>query len=198
MTDIIKTVSKGPNHNIYFTSDTHFNHGNVVSLDHRPFTDLEHMTESLIEKWNERVKHNDIVYHIGDFALSWGKKHYDLIDKILSRLNGTKFLIVGNHDRDEVTKNPRWSKVTHYHEIKVDLGGVHKQRICMMHYAIRSWNQMHRGAWMLHGHSHGNLPDIGGKILDVGTMNWGFAPVRLDEIEHVMSDRQIITEDHHS
>ena len=182
---------------IFFTSDTHFNHANIVDFDQRPFVDLYEMTECLIQNWNETISPGDVVYHLGDFALSWGAKHGPLIDEILSRLNGRKYLIAGNHDRPEVLSNPRWVKVYGYHEIKVDMGGEHKQRINMMHYALRTWNQMHRGAWMLHGHSHGNLPDIGGKILDVGTMNWGYRPVHIDRIAELMRHRPIISEDHH-
>lgn len=182
---------------IWFTSDTHFNHANVIQYSERPFSDLEDMTEQLVDNWNSLIQPGDSVYHLGDFALSWGKKHEKLIDGILARLNGQKFLITGNHDRKEVTQNPRWALSTPYHEIKVDLGGVHKQRIVLCHYALRSWNQMHRGSWMLHGHSHGNLPDTGGKILDVGVDSRGYAPVSLPLIEAIMEHRPIVTEDHH-
>ena len=182
---------------IWFTSDTHFNHENIVEYSSRPFEDLEEMTAALIHRWNSEVKPGDIVYHLGDFALSWGKKHEGVVDDILSNLNGNKLLIVGNHDRNEVTRNSRWSKVVRYHEIKVDLGGVHKQRIVMSHYAMRTWNQMHRGAWMLHGHSHGNLTDIGGKTIDVGVDCHGYRPISLEKVAEFMETREIVTVDHH-
>jgi calcineurin-like phosphoesterase family protein len=184
--------------NIWFTSDTHFNHPNIIEHSARPFADLADMESVIISNWNTLVKPGDTVYHLGDFALSWGKKHYDRIDSILARLNGQKWLIAGNHDRDEVRKNPRWVAVKDYHEIKVDLGGKHKQRIVMSHYAMRVWNQMHRGAWMLHGHSHGNLTDVGGKTLDVGVDLHGFAPITLYAISSYMETRSIISYDHHS
>jgi len=154
------------------------------------------MTESLIQHWNARVRAGDVVYHLGDFALSWGRKHEGVIDAILSRLNGQKWLITGNHDRDEITRNPRWVKVIPYHEIHVPIHAG-KQRIVLCHYALRVWNQMHRGAWMLHGHSHGNLPDAGGKTADVGVDVWDYAPVSVDQIERLMSKREIVTRDHH-
>lgn len=183
---------------ILFTADTHFNHENVIKYSSRPFDSNEEMTESLIKNWNSVVARGDTVFHLGDFALSWGRKHAVLIDMILGRLNGSKWLIRGNHDRDEVTMNPRWSNVVHYHEIKVDYGGVHKQRIVMSHYAMRVWNQMHRGAWMLHGHSHGNLTDIGGKIIDVGVDCHDYSPISLDAIATFMEQRQVVTSDHHT
>lgn len=183
---------------IWFTSDTHFNHANIIEYSSRPFDDLDDMTETMIARWNAVVHHSDTVYHLGDFALSWGKKHKELCDSLLERLHGQKWLIVGNHDRDEVVKNPRWHKVTHYHEIKLDLGGEHKQRIVMCHYAMRVWNQMHRGAWMLHGHSHGNLTDIGGKTLDVGVDVHGYAPVSVEAVKAFMDGRTVVECDHHS
>lgn len=183
---------------IWFTSDTHYNHANIIQHSNRPFLDLEEMTRHMIAAWNLGVKPGDTVYHLGDFALSWGRKHAELIDSILYRLNGSKHLICGNHDRDEVKKNPRWASVKDYHEIKVDLGGEHKQRIVMSHYPLRSWNQMHRGAWMLHGHCHGSLRDEGGKILDVGVDVHNFRPIRLDEVKAWMDQREIRCVDHHT
>lgn len=182
---------------IWFTADTHFNHANIVEYSSRPFRDLEEMTEAIIERWNDCVAAGDTVYHLGDFALSWGKKHAEVIDGILRRLRGQKWLITGNHDRDEVTKNPRWCKVTPYYEIKVDRGGVHKQRIVMCHYAMKVWNQNHRGSWMLHGHSHGNLAYSGGKTMDVGVDCHDFRPISIDEVEKEMAWRNVVSLDHH-
>jgi calcineurin-like phosphoesterase family protein len=182
---------------IWFTADTHFNHENIIDYCSRPFEDLTDMTTSIVRRWNNEVCRGDTVYHLGDFALSWGKKHAKLIDHILSQLNGNKWLIVGNHDRDEVIKNKRWGGVTHYHQLKIDVGGTHKQRIVLCHYAMRVWNQMHRGAWMLHGHSHGSLTDIGGKTMDVGVDSHGFRPISLHEVADYMNGREVVSVDHH-
>jgi calcineurin-like phosphoesterase family protein len=46
------------------------------------------MTDTLIARWNECVLPGDTVFHLGDFALSWGKKHAAAIDEILAQLNG--------------------------------------------------------------------------------------------------------------
>lgn len=182
---------------IWFTSDTHYMHENVIEYSARPFENLEEMTETMIERWNACVKKGDTVYHLGDFALSWGRKHAEPIDQILSRLNGQKWLIKGNHDRKEVTENKRWHMVKDYHEIKVDVGEVHKQHIVMSHYSMRTWNQSHRSAWMLHGHSHGSLSDIGGKTLDVGVDCWDYWPVSFDLLRDMMALRPMVSQDHH-
>jgi calcineurin-like phosphoesterase family protein len=155
------------------------------------------MTEVIIENWNARIGPGDIVYHLGDFALSYGKKDADAIDDILAHLNGNKFLITGNHDRDEVTKNKRWIKVLPYHEIKVDLGAETPQRINMFHYSMRTWNQQGRGSWALYGHSHGNLPQPPGKCMDVGVDPNYFTPLNIMTIKRIMDKKPIFTEDHH-
>lgn len=182
---------------IYFTSDTHFLHDNIVKYSERPFADEIEMTATIVRRWNNLIAPGDTVYHLGDFAMSYGRKDADRIDQLLSSLNGQKFLIKGNHDRKEVVENSNWVKVMDYHEIKVDRGGVHKQRIVMFHYPIRSWNQYHRNAWHLHGHCHGNLPDPGGKIMDVGVDVHDYIPISIDQVEEFMSDREPILYDHH-
>ena len=184
---------------IFFTADTHFCHAAVIEHSRRPFADLEEMHEALISAWNARVRPGDTVYHLGDFALSWGrKKSVAVIDGLLARLNGHKWLICGNHDREEVTKNPRWLKVVDYHELKIDMGGTHKQRIVLSHYPMLVWNQNHRGSFMIHGHTHGNLLDPGGKIADAGVDVRQFRPWSLGEVVAFMADRPIVCRDHHT
>ena len=79
----------------YIISDTHFNHKNIIDYCNRPFKDIDEMNNTIIDNWNKTVKNDDIVYHLGDFFL--GSK-FDLKD-IVDRLNGTIYLIRGNHDR---------------------------------------------------------------------------------------------------
>jgi calcineurin-like phosphoesterase family protein len=183
---------------IWFTSDTHFLHAGIIDHCERPFFDVNHQTEELISRWNNYVKPGDTIYHLGDFAITYGRRDLDKVDAILSRLNGQKWLINGNHDRDEVKNNPRWHKVCDYHELKVDLGGVHKQRIVLFHYALRVWNQNHHGAWMLHGHSHGNLESCGGKTFDVGVDCFEYAPISIENVSHLMKSKEFLPMDHHT
>lgn len=76
---------------IFFTSDTHFGHHNIIEYCQRPFSSVEEMDESLVQKWNEVVKPKDTVFHLGDLAFKYG-----MISA--HKLNGKKFLILGNHD----------------------------------------------------------------------------------------------------
>ena len=79
----------------FFTSDTHFGHANIIKYCDRPFRDVPHMNEVLIENWNRVVGPDDEVFHLGDVALG----PWDQWDGLLSRLNGFKTLVIGNHDR---------------------------------------------------------------------------------------------------
>jgi len=86
---------------IWIISDTHFVHENILSFTDndgnliRPgFDSVDHMNEYMIEKWNSVVKPGDIVYHCGDVVI--GPK--DKFLPLFKRLNGSKRLIVGNHD----------------------------------------------------------------------------------------------------
>lgn len=85
---------------IYFTSDSHFRHKKIVGFENRPFDSVEEMNEGLIKAWNDTVKPNDLVYHLGDFCFG----SYDKWAEIIGRLNGEIILIKGNHDSSDVIK----------------------------------------------------------------------------------------------
>jgi len=88
---------------VFLTSDTHFGHTGVCHFTNkdgskmRPWTDPNEMDEEMVKRWNETVRPNDKVYHLGDVVMN--RKSLS----IMSRLNGDKVLIRGNHDifRDE-------------------------------------------------------------------------------------------------
>lgn len=122
-------------------------------------------------------------------------------------------LILGNHD-DEIRKdlnNVRqiFSSVSDYKEVEImetsKEQGVKaiKTLVCLMHYPIRSWRNMRKGSIMLHGHCHGNLPDLlinGKKVrtMDVGfDTHEEFRPYSWQEVRDIMEGRSILTEDHH-
>jgi calcineurin-like phosphoesterase family protein len=79
---------------VWLTSDTHFCHSAINRYANRPFSVLDEMNEELIRRWNQLVRKDDIVWHLGDFALGGA----DTIRELRARLNGRIFLIKGNHD----------------------------------------------------------------------------------------------------
>ena len=80
--------------NTFIIADTHFNHKNIIDYCNRPFTDVNDMNTILIRNWNSVVKNDDIVYHLGDFALG----NLDVVKHFRAKLNGKIYLIKGNHD----------------------------------------------------------------------------------------------------
>lgn len=80
---------------IFFTSDLHFGHKNIIRFDNRPFSTVEEMDEALIRNWNAKVSDEDTVYVLGD--ISWYNDAKT--SEIINSLHGHKILIKGNHDR---------------------------------------------------------------------------------------------------
>ena len=81
--------------NVFFTSDTHFSHANIIRYCDRPYKNTDEMNDDLIERWNERVGNNDIVFHLGDFGMVNQKK----LEEIVGRLNGRIYFVRRNHDK---------------------------------------------------------------------------------------------------
>ena len=81
--------------NIWWTSDTHFYHANVIKYSKRPFANVEEMNAALVRNWVAVVQPGDTIYHLGDF--SFGRKEQN--EALLQQLHGHKHLILGNHDK---------------------------------------------------------------------------------------------------
>lgn len=154
----------------FFTSDTHFGHRNILQHCDRPFASVEAMDEAMIRQWNAVVGPKDTVYHLGDFSLQSASR----VEYYLSRLNGTKHLIQGNHDTVQGVNG--WESVQDMAQISVD---GHKVFLC--HYPLREWPGMWGGAVHLYGHVHGNLQPQPGSM-DMGADAWGGTPVTLERI----------------
>ncbi len=101
---------------VYFTSDTHFGHANILTYCKRPFSSVEEMNEALIKKWNAVVGPGDTVYLLGDFSM--GPKENVFIRK---RLNGKVILVKGNHDKkDALLKEAGFDEIHRRLEIELD------------------------------------------------------------------------------
>jgi calcineurin-like phosphoesterase family protein len=159
---------------IWFTSDKHFDHKNIIKYSNRPFASVEEMNEALIVNHNSVVSKNDTVYDLGDFCLS------SRSDYFLSRLNGNIVRIKGSHDRN--FNGPRM--------LVIDSGLFSEQgrpiHITLCHYALRSWQESHYGAWALYGHHHGKLEPYG-LSFDVGVDCWNYFPVSLEQVAAKMA-----------
>jgi calcineurin-like phosphoesterase family protein len=171
---------------VFFTSDTHFGHANIIKYCNRPYKTVDEMDEDLIRSWNSVVGKHDTVYHLGDFSMKPA-------DYYISRLNGHIHLIIGNHEKEALKVRGRFASVHDLHSIKHG-----EQGIILCHYAMRVWNKSHHGYWHLYGHSHGTLPDDpNSKSLDVGVDCWNFAPVSMEQLTQAMSRKNHVPVDHH-
>jgi len=138
----------------FYISDLHFGHKNVIDFDHRPFRDVDEMDYTMIALWNGRVRDEDDVYIIGDFANRNGRAD----EWYLRQLKGRKHLIIGNHDR-KMLDNPR--ALACLAEPPEKLAGIidetangDKRLVIMCHYPIASWYRKDSGAYHIFGHIH--------------------------------------------
>lgn len=194
---------------IMFTSDTHFGHANIIKYSKRPFLfdpsrghedsrnrDVDGMDEALIKNWNYVVTPDDTIYHIGDFAFYRDQRQ---TRNVLRRLNGNKILILGNHDKKLEPETLRmFSRVHSYYELTVPDKDVGKQKIVLLHYAMRVWDKSHHGSWHLYGHSHGTLPDDPNSLsFDVGSDCHGYTPISYEQVKKIMLKKHFRPIDHH-
>ena len=179
--------------NTWFTSDTHFGHANIIKYTNRPFSSVEEMNNILIQNWNQAVRPNDTVYHLGDFA--FGRKN---IINIAPVLNGNVTLILGNHDgrnREDykALQNAFNNRIENY--LKVP-GLADIKSIILFHYPIYEWDGIHKGNGHLFGHVHTKPGTIRrGRSFDIGVDANGFQPLSLEEVVERFKNLPILT--HH-
>lgn len=193
---------------IFFISDLHVGHANVLKYDKRPFASTDEMHHELIKRWNSVVGPESVVYFLGDLSFS----RVDLTKWFVSQLNGRIHAIAGNHDRPKDLRSlGRFEEVHDYGtEIGVydedsleSRGSQGYQKIVMSHYPILSWNKSHYGAWHLHGHCHGSLmktmPDYyRRKVMDVGCNMIDYTPISYVQVKDIMAKKVINNVDHHT
>jgi calcineurin-like phosphoesterase family protein len=156
---------------VFFTSDTHFGDHRAINLYKRPFASTAEMDGVLLRNWNAVVGQADELWHLGDFARTAQRAA-----ELLPELAGRKHLVYGNNDPPAVLDLPGWASVQPYAELEI--GEVF---LVLCHYPFRSWNRMNKGAFNLHGHSHGRLKALPRQI-DVGVEAWGFRPRGLTDL----------------
>ena len=133
---------------VFLVSDTHFGHAGVCRFTRtdgvtklRPWDDAAEMDEAMVAAWNERVRPNDKVYHLGDVVMS--RKSL----AIMSRLNGDKVLIRGNHDI---------FKDTDYREHFRELRAYHVMNGMILSHIPVHAESLGRFGTNIHGHLHAN------------------------------------------
>lgn len=177
-----------PSVKTFFTADTHFDDEYAIQYFNRPFESVSEMNAVMVEKWNNVVTENDMVYHLGDFTLD-DIGHFT---KWVSQLNGNIKILPGSHDDPWLKDFVASEKVqvmaplvsVEFQEI---MAGEKPQLIVMCHYSMQVWDRSNQGSWHLFGHSHGKLKAIG-LSFDVGVDCTGFKPLSLEEVASKITD----------
>jgi len=172
---------------IFFTSDHHFGHANVIKYCNRPFKDVIEMDRHMIDRWNAVVKPDDTVYYLGDFIFGSSQRKRDIAE----RLNGIKMLIKGNHDSG-YKEGIHFSKIVD--QLTINVAG---QEVILNHYPYigdhseadrfesrrpkAKWGKQ----WLLHGHCH-TAWKVRDRMINVGVDQWDFSPVGIAAIEEIM------------
>jgi calcineurin-like phosphoesterase family protein len=153
--------------NLWLISDTHFGHANIIKYCNRPFSSVEEMDEALVDNWNSVVRQGDKVYHLGDVTMN--SKSLD----IMSRLNGRKVLIKGNHDIQ---------KLKFYTPHFYDIRGSHELGNYLLTHIPVHESQGYRFNANIHGHLHDNLINNPWYV-NVSVEQIGYTPIAFDEID---------------
>lgn len=153
---------------VFFTSDLHFGHRNIMRhcpkrLEICGASDVDDVAthdEWLIKLWNDTVDKKYVVYVLGDFSF----KSAEDTKKLLAKLNGKKFLILGNHDKSSQHLNGYFEQITQIKEFAFKgviypfIDGVFN--VCMAHYPMLDWPDKQKGSVMIHGHCHGKMDEV--------------------------------------
>lgn len=186
----------------FFISDLHLGHENCLAFDNREFTSIEAHDNTIIERWNNAVGIDDDVWVLGDISWYNATKTVELF----RRLNGTKYLCAGNHDK-RLLKNRDvqglFAEITSYREIQL----TNETGVVLCHYPIPCYNHHYYGWIHLYGHVHTSfewnmmkqvqyqmraLYDKKSRMYNVGCMVPGmeYTPRTLDEILNIFENEQ--------
>lgn len=177
-----------PGDNLFFTSDTHWGHDNIIKYCSRPFQNVHEMNKAMTDRWNEVVPKDGIVFHLGDLAFR-GKSDFK---EYIEALNGTIYITPGNHDGfKDLVNSRRFVAVDSIMDLLVldDEMEDGNQKITCCHYPMHSWNQSHRGAWQLFGHHHQAFKSANLLQLDVGVEGHKYYPWSYTEVKDFLTKR---------
>ena len=170
---------------LYFISDEHFGHSNILKYCNRPFKNVFEMNNVLIKNFNKKVKKDDLCYHLGDFCFrsinSKGNGEKIKAKDYIKKLNGEHIFIEGNHDFDgrNSLKTRNQEIILRIANIRVQL--IHDPEFAKVDYPL-----------VLHGHVHEKwlckeLKYCGKKslLINVSVDVWDFKPILWPQIQTI-------------
>ncbi len=175
---------------LFFTSDTHFDHANIIRYCNRPWNTVEEMNEGLVERWNAKVGPDDTVFHLGDFCFA-GSAEWK---KWRNKLNGHIILVRGNHDR-KMSSSMEGLFDAVFSQLQLTIDG---RSVYLNHYPFLTyggcWRNEKDAVWQLFGHVHSGVLSSEGKDIgrlnmlfpyqyDVGVDNNNFTPISWEDVK---------------
>lgn len=157
--------------NVFFTSDHHFGHKLIIDFESRPFENAMEMNEAMIGRWNEVVGPEDKVFHLGDFSFL----NLEATRAIVSRLNGYKMLILGNHDRG---RGRAWWLEAGFDEVS-EYPLIYKDFFFLSHEPM--YMNKHMPYVNVHGHIHGQKYE-GKNYFNICVEHWEYRPLSFEQI----------------
>lgn len=166
---------------IWVVSDTHFGHHNIIKYCNRPYSGPTEMDWDIVERWNSVIKPEDKVYHLGDVYMGCSNGY---ADNILSKLNGHKRLVIGNHDNGK-------DKLLQHHFEKIDVWRMFPEFGLLLTHVPVHISALRRGKtgneenpkslFNIHGHIHDNKsPDGPYRCVCVEQIN--YTPIHIEEL----------------
>lgn len=199
--------------NVWFVSDLHLNHAKSFVFEARGFKTIEEHNAFIINKINELVRPDDVLFSLGDFCLNSSEENFE---SFISRINCQNiYYLWGNH--------PNPSRKVFLREVaKLGIGDVevypfryknlifignhaeiivNGQFIVLNHFPLFCWNHMSKFSWMLTGHEHGEMESLlpncdSKKICDMG---WDVfnKPMSFNEMKPIMDKKKVGFTGHH-
>ncbi len=170
---------------VFFISDTHFGHQNIIRHANRPFKNVGEMDDVLIHNWNKTVGESDTVYHLGDVTLG----NRDSFEHYASQLNGDIRILTNpsHHDKNWLRNNKPGDIIMAGDKEIMLLPAIYmvrynETRIVICHFPLYEWEGMYRGYYHLFGHLHGSDQDAERKYksMEVSVERIDYMPIRID------------------
>lgn len=164
---------------IWFTSDLHLGHTKVIGYDNRPFKNIDEHNEELIKRWNNKVAPDDIIYFLGDLAFC---KDSEKLKWYISRLRGSKRMVLGNHDK----KGVHWYMENGFERV-YDRPILLKRRFILSHRPIDEIiDDKHSYFFNIYGHVHcaPAYKTVTKNSICVCCNRWNYEPIQIEEFNN--------------
>lgn len=151
--------------NVFFMSDLHYSHKNILEIDKRPYNTIEEMNSYIVRELKTKLRPTDVLFDLGD--LFWRTTNIKECREVLDQIPTKNiYKVVGNHDpyKHYLPENTggtnnlcdRFVKVADLYDIHIKAQDGQEYLVSLSHYPILDWNHMYQGGLHIYGHTHGH------------------------------------------